>query len=104
MKAAGLELKRPDLIASALASLEKNQFDSDEDDVLDVDELRQGRNPNQPGPGFLCATYGCGAQIAPHRSPSIGASPHAIALMLMLAGVSGRAWLRRRTMNRRSST
>jgi hypothetical protein len=77
VQSAGLELKRPDLIATVLAALERGRFDSDEDGILDVDELRQGDNPNQSGQGFLCATYGCTARVAPAAAdsalvPSIG--------------------------------
>ena len=39
--------------------------DSDQDGVPDIAELRQARDPNEKGSGVLCATYGCGARVAP---------------------------------------
>ncbi len=68
-------------LAAALAALEKNPCDgpppagvppgplcdSDSDQLPDVAELRQARDPDVPGEGSLahCPKYGCGASIAP---------------------------------------
>jgi hypothetical protein len=40
--------------------------DSDEDGMGDVEELRNGRDPNVAGAKDICGpTYGCGARVAP---------------------------------------
>jgi hypothetical protein len=65
MFSGGLRLRRPDLIVPILQTVAKDGVDSDQDGVSDVDELSRGDNPNESGAGLLCATYGCGAQIAP---------------------------------------
>jgi len=67
MMAVGLEGKRPDLIVVVLDTLELASTDSDTDGRPDVEELREGRNPNQAGEGVLCATYGCNTRA---RSPA----------------------------------
>jgi MYXO-CTERM domain-containing protein len=71
MKNAGLRLKQPDLIPVALNKLAEGGYDSDGDGVTDVNELKEGRNPNQPGEGVLCPTYGCtaGGSTKPPRTP-----------------------------------
>jgi hypothetical protein len=56
-------------VAPALAALEDQRIDSDSDGTPDVDELRQGSNPNGDSVD-LCSDvgYGC-ARTAPHGSP-----------------------------------
>jgi hypothetical protein len=106
METGGLEALHPELIAPALEKLEKlanDEFcyrdipkydpnaelgpcDSDADGIGDVEELRQGRNPNVFGEGVLCPRYGCGARIEPRGSIDwsgvAGAASVALALML----------------------
>lgn len=84
MRQAGLVYKRPDLIQPALDKLQQEGVDSDGDGVGDVDELRQGRNPNQPGEGVLCVKYGCGASVAPDANAGIE-NVAAVALALCFA-------------------
>jgi hypothetical protein len=68
--------KTPENVAPALRALEALGLDcsdvdpracgdSDEDGINDVAELREGRDPNTPGAGNLCADYGCGARVEP---------------------------------------
>jgi hypothetical protein len=40
---------------------------ADGDDTPDVQELRNGTNPNPGGADLKCPHYGCGARIAPPR-------------------------------------
>jgi hypothetical protein len=69
----------PDRIPDALKKMEgtvcvctfaeepkTGKCDCDEDGVPDVDELREGSDPNVYGEGDLCRgpTYGCGARVA----------------------------------------
>ena len=69
-------------MAPALYALEDQKIDSDSDGSPDVDELRQGSNPNGDSVE-LCSDvgYGC-ARTAPHGSPS-WASVAAVVLALV---------------------
>jgi hypothetical protein len=81
----GLKDKDSDLIPIALATC-----NSDQDDLPDVEELRQGRDPNVPGAGLLCGPeYGCGARIEP-RGTTDWAAVVAAALMALGFVVSRR--------------
>ena len=86
MMAVGLESKRPELVAAALDTLEQASTDSDGDGFLDVEELREGKNPNQPGEGVLCATYGCGMRAS---SPA-GSRPAATLFFLIASAFVAR--------------
>ncbi|MBK7582947.1 MAG: hypothetical protein IPI67_22475 [Myxococcales bacterium] len=95
IKNAGLTLKSPEKLPKALARLEAESADSDGDGVTDVDELREGRNPNTPGEGLLCATYGCGARVVrdtPGRSDAEGQD-----VWFLLAFAAGAVAVRRRS-------
>lgn len=78
-------------LKSALAAMIAEKTDSDRDCVSDIDELKQGSDPNTPnGPGMMCAgpaapqgdtpQYGCGAHVTPLVPTSTGAFPFAVAL------------------------
>lgn len=76
---AELSIRQPSSIAAALQKMEEGPCieslgampvqgpcDSDGDGTGDVEELRQGRDPNVSGEGNICGgpTYGCGARVA----------------------------------------
>lgn len=92
MLAAGLEAKHPELIGPALDFLDQASTDSDGDGRPDVDELREGSNPNQAGGGVLCATYGCSTHLA--RPATSGTA--AMLFSLIAAWLLPRARRRRR--------
>jgi hypothetical protein len=71
--------------------------DNDCDGVKDIAELREGRDPNTPGKGNLCAFYGCGASRVEPRGTL---DPTAFLAALGLAGMLGA--LRRRRLKKRS--
>jgi hypothetical protein len=81
----GLDQKSSDLLRRTLDLIEAMGSDpladGDADAVNDVVELRQGRSPNEKGAGVLCASYGCGARVAP-APPRSGA-----AALIVAAGV-----------------
>lgn len=89
MVGAGLELKKPELIAPALEALELGAVDSDNDGVADVDELENGDNPNQTGEGVLCVTYGCAGSVA-SRAPADGVAWLAALTLAVLLGTRAR--------------
>ncbi len=82
-------------MAKAIAGMDAGQYDSDGDGNSDLNELREGNNPNQSGDGLLCAQYGCGAHVAPagETTPTAG---------FILGGLLGLAALRMRSVRRRS--
>jgi hypothetical protein len=92
---AGLRASRPERIATALDLLEFNSVDSDGDGVTDVEELSEGRNPNQSGAGLLCATYGCSAGRAPDRTVD------AVGLVFVLSLIAFRTAQARRCREKR---
>jgi hypothetical protein len=55
-----------DSAVTAFETLRENQIDTDMDGILDVDEVAQATNPNEPGGPDFCtgAEYGC-LQVAP---------------------------------------
>ena len=59
--------KQPDALPDALNAVEAAGIDSDGDGVGDVEELRQGNDPNNPEQAVQCSgpEYGCGARLAP---------------------------------------
>lgn len=77
---AGLVASDPDSLIAALATLEAQGTDSDQDGVGDIDELLDGTDPNGTGDS-VGATYGCVGSTRPGK-PLAGA-----ALLAMLAGV-----------------
>lgn len=91
MLASGLGARDPDFIPTALAELESSGVDSDGDGTGDVEQLRQGENPN--GGAALCGpTYGCFATVASAREFTANPFPSctAIVLVLVLAARRGR--------------
>jgi hypothetical protein len=81
MMAAGLTGgSNTDALKAALQKLEADGTDSNGDGVPDIQELKQGKDPNQvagqgggPSPAAPELTYGCVAEIAPQRSLGRGA-------------------------------
>ncbi len=70
-------------VGPALDIVRDKGFDSDDDGMGDIEELTQGRDPNVAGAGVLCATYGCGAHVAPEPAdPAAGG-----AALLVLVGL-----------------
>jgi hypothetical protein len=109
MKSAGLIAPDPsNTLQTALSALEGAMQDSDCDGIPDIEQLKEGRDPNPPGeyidgsgktapsdPG--CSepvSFGCGAQLAPSPVPWEGAA-------LVVAGL-GAALARRRGRSRLS--
>ncbi len=83
-------------LKSALAAMAAEKTDSDQDCVPDIDELKQGSDPNTAnGSGMKCAgpaapqgdtpQYGCGAHVSPLVPTSTGAFPFAAALAAAIA-------------------
>lgn len=67
MVARGLRAGDDAALATALRALEAEGTDSDGDGVGDVEELRQGLDPNFAGDaGGEPPAFGCGARVAPH--------------------------------------
>jgi hypothetical protein len=58
---------QPARMRTALDGLTMGGYDSDGDGRSDIEELRDGANPNQPGDGLLCAQYGCGSSVVPNQ-------------------------------------
>lgn len=79
----GLIGSEKETLRPALDGVEEGGYDSDGDGTGDLDELRDGANPNQEGDGLLCAQYGCGARMAPDRG-SFGTAALIVALILGL--------------------
>jgi len=71
MRARGLVKFDVPSLEAALAKMTSDKVDSNGDGVLDVEELRQGKDPN-PAAGTAGAgaeepvTYGCVGRVAPH--------------------------------------
>jgi hypothetical protein len=103
MFAAGLRPKENATVRAALDVVAAGELDidddgtpdtdSDDDMINDVDELRQGTNPNPPRspdeePPDMCADirYGCGARIEPRGTLDWGAAASALAMLLVLVG------------------
>lgn len=81
----GLVPLEPSSVATALASVEWSMIDSDGDGAQDVQELRDGSDPNVSGDGasdaLICGpAYGCGARVA--KAPPLDASALTAALAL----------------------
>lgn len=86
----------PDTLRKLLRELEQAMPapDTDGDGMPDVDELREGRDPNVSGEGDICALdvrYGCGARVEP-QSPLSPTGTGAALLGLLGLGL----WIRRR--------
>lgn len=76
--------------------------DSDQDGTSDVQELREGTDPNGSANASLCAlTYGCGARIAPE--PRASRWPWLSAASLGLVAWGASRWQRRRTRDARAA-
>ena len=85
---AGVRDKAPDRLPGAIMTIETSGVDTDLDMMPDVEELRAGRDPNEPGEGNVCGggpTYGCGARIARGRNFDISGISAAIGVALALA-------------------
>ncbi|HMR06940.1 MAG TPA: hypothetical protein PKA88_14245 [Polyangiaceae bacterium] len=81
----GLEGEAASTVKTALDALDAAGTDSDGDGVGDVEELRQGRDPNLAGDAAICGPqYGCGARIA---NPNARLDPDATLLALCVASV-----------------
>ena len=66
MLARGLFPGNVSTLQTALAAIDAERTDSDGDGLADMDELRQGLDPNDPSNASgEEPAYGCGAQIAP---------------------------------------
>jgi hypothetical protein len=87
-----LEPESPDLLRRILREYAADPLDVDGDQMNDVEELQDGRDPNTSGPGLFCANYGCGARIEP--GGRFDGTSFAAALIIALGLV---ARLRRRT-------
>jgi hypothetical protein len=82
------ELDLKDSIEPAIAGFFSPTANSDNDDMPDLEELREGRNPNQPGAGNLCAIYGCNSARAVRSG---GVDPWALgAAAVALVGIARR--------------
>lgn len=113
MKGQGLTDPDPSTVGPALDALDAMMTDSDCNGIPDVEQLKDGRDPNAPGdyidgsgktapPETGCSSsittaYGCGAQLAP-AAPSDGAAP----LIAALVTVLGAALTRGRPRSRRA--
>ncbi|MEZ4221341.1 MAG: hypothetical protein R3B13_10490 [Polyangiaceae bacterium] len=74
----GLEGGDEGTVKSAAQALEANGTDSDGDGVGDIDELKQGRDPNVEGDASICGPqYGCGARVS--SQPARGSEPWIVA-------------------------
>ncbi len=94
---AGLSPTEPDTVAPALAQLEADGTDSDQDGIPDVQELAEGSNPNVKGDSTLCGPrYGCGARVAPTDRVDLSA--------LLAALLAGGALIFSRRRRRRAVT
>lgn len=84
---------------AVVAKLRTNQVDTDKDGKLDVVELAQGTNPNDPDPNAeLCGpTYGCGAHVAQAPLPTRTPVLYWLAASLGLAGLIAARRVARRT-------
>jgi hypothetical protein len=102
MMAAGLN-PVDSTMAPALATLEKNQTDSDHDGTNDVLELSAGKDPN--GSSDLCGLtprYGCGARVATARPPDHSSALAALFAASVLGASAHRKRRRRRDRARAS--
>lgn len=96
MYAAGLRGQSPDGLRAAEKSLESTTppTDSDGDGVGDIQELKDGTDPNSSDNANLCnegPAYGCGAHVAPRsRIDGLGALLGALAGFVLLVGMRRR--------------
>ncbi len=90
MKMANLVLENTQSLQMALSSLQSQMTDSDCDGIPDIQQLKDGRDPNPPGeyidmsgktapPEMGCSNaeqpaFGCGAQLSPVPAPWQGAA------------------------------
>jgi len=86
-------------LRNAIMQADANRDDVDGDGVTDINELRQGTDPNVPNEGGIAATedprYGC------YCSAVGGPSAPGVAGAAWLSGLLFSVWRRRRTMQRR---
>lgn len=94
MLSRGLDAYDEQLLVNALLALDGEGKDSDGDGAPDIDELRQGDDPNA-GPGGdapIVPDYGCSVAAPPGQRPGGGAlSAWAPALLLALAALARRS-------------
>jgi MYXO-CTERM domain-containing protein len=89
----------PTTVGPAIDALEKldcqslpgKVCDSDGDGAPDVQELREGTNPDGPGALGECPQYGCGASVAP-----VAARPYEVQGAWLIAALGALAFVRRR--------
>jgi hypothetical protein len=91
LMARGLQSGGRASVSASLSALDHDRTDSDGDGIADVDELRNGTDPNSPEPasvaGRLDPAYGCGGG---QRDGRRGTGP----VSVMMAACAG--WTRRR--------
>lgn len=80
--------------AALEAALDNNTADSDGDGASDIDELRNGEDPNRSGGSVTPAKYGCIEQNSSIAGST--SAPPRIASMVMAGLVAGVLLLRRR--------
>jgi len=96
MYGAGLRGQSPDGLRAAETTLESANppIDSDGDGVPDIQELKDGTDPNSSANGNVCnegPAYGCGAHIAPRSGVhGPGALLAALAGFVLLVGMRRR--------------
>ena len=95
MRARGLQAYDTASLGAALARMESDRVDSDRDGTIDVDAVRQGKDPNPPtcqgGDESSGPTYGCVGRVAPD-----GSTPSGLPLLVVTASLATAAWRRRR--------
>lgn len=75
--------------------------DSDNDGMIDIDELKAGRDPFTYGDTPICSpTYGCGARIA--KPPAPRSDGNAAVMVSIGAAISLGLWQRRRAQSKRA--
>lgn len=82
------EVESEEAIRWAVAQLEQQNIDSDGDGVGDIEEIRQGDDPNYAGDALICQPeVGCGAHIAPTTTHSPWRLNATLASLALLVGV-----------------
>lgn len=94
---AGYDFNDPDTLLPAFQTLQDEETDSDEDGILDVDEIALATNPNAPGGPDFCGgpTHGC-LRIGRRASADESQAPLNAVLLALLFGLG---WVRFRHTN-----